>query len=187
MQEMNLQGQFLIATPEMDDEYFDRAVVYVCEHDENGAMGLVITAPTDLSVLELITKMDFMMANERIYKKDQIVLSGGPMNQDRGFILHTKTAQDFLHSYPVTPRIVLTTSGDILDSFGRANAPEKFLVCLGCATWKAGQLEQEIARNDWIVSPSNEQTLFETGYLDRWNEANEMLGIEGVLARAGRA
>ena len=97
----NLQGKFLIATPEMDDDYFDRTVVYICEHNQNGAMGVVINTPTDLSVLELLTRMDFQMANQREYTKDQMVLSGGPMNQDRGFIIHTKTAMEFLHSYKV--------------------------------------------------------------------------------------
>lgn len=183
----NLQGKFLIATPEMDDDYFDRTVIYICEHNENGAMGLVINMPTDLSVLELLTRMDFQMANQRDYKKDQMVLSGGPVSQDRGFILHIKTDQAFLNSYKVTERIMLTTSGDVLDTLGKGNAPEKFIVCLGCVTWKAEQLEHEIARNYWLVSEANEKTLFETGYLERWMEANELLGISGVLARAGRA
>lgn len=183
----NLQGKFLIATPEMDDEYFDRTVVYICEHNDNGAMGVVINTPTDLSVLELITRMDFQMASQRDYDKDQMVLSGGPVNQDRGFIIHTKTDMDFMHTYRITDEIMLTTSGDILDCFGTALSPEKFIVCLGCSTWKADQLEQEIAQNYWLISDANNKTLFETSYLDRWIEANEMLGISGVLARAGRA
>ena len=118
----NLQGKFLIATPDMDDPYFDRAVVYICEHNNNGAMGLIINMPTDLSVLELLTRMDFQMANQRDYKKDQMVLSGGPVSQDRGFIVHTKTAQSFLHSYKITDDIMLTTSGDVLDTLGTTDA-----------------------------------------------------------------
>lgn len=185
----SLQDHFLIATPDMDDAYFNRSVIYICEHNEQGAMGLMINTPTDLSVLELLAKMDFMMANQRQYDKDQMVLSGGPISQDRGFILHTRTEQSFLHSYPISDRIVLTTSGDILDSFGTPASPEKFLVCLGCATWRADQLENEIARNHWLVSPSNEKTMFQTGYLDRWLEANEMLfGTgNGLFVKAGRA
>lgn len=183
----NLQGKFLIATPEINDDYFERAVVYICEHNRNGAMGLVINSPTDLSVLELLTRMDFQMASQRDYQQDQMVLSGGPIGQDRGFILHTKTSQNFLHSYVVTDKIMLTTSGDVLETLGKPEAPEKFLVCLGCATWRADQLEQEIAQNAWIYSSANEKTLFETGYLDRWVEANDLIGISGVLAPAGRA
>lgn len=182
----NLQGKFLIATLDMDDDYFDRSVIYICEHNASGAMGLVINTPTDLSVLELLTRMDFQMANQRDYNKDQMVLSGGPVGQDRGFILHTKTSQDFLHSYKVTDEIMLTTSSDVLDSFGTPTSPEKFIVCLGCATWKSDQLEQEIAQNYWLVSDSNDKTLFETGYLERWNEANEFFGISGVMPKAVR-
>lgn len=183
----NLQGKFLIATPEMDDEYFDRTVVYICEHNQNGAMGVIINTPTDLSVLELITRMDFQMANQREYTKDQMVLSGGPINQDRGFIIHTKTKDNFLHSYKITDEIMLTTSGDILDSFGKPESPAHFIVCLGCATWRADQLEQEVAQNQWLISEASNKILFETGYLDRWNEANELLGISGVLAPSARA
>ncbi|AKO45877.1 YqgE/AlgH family protein [[Haemophilus] ducreyi] len=183
----NLQGKFIIATPEMDDEYFDRTVIYICEHNDNGTIGVIINTPTDLSVLELLTRMDFQMAKPRIYTQDQMVLNGGPVNQDRGFIVHSKTAHEFTHSYKVTDDITLTTSGDVLDSFGTQTAPEKFIVCLGCSTWKPHQLEQEIAQNYWLLSEANNQTLFETGYLDRWVEANEMLGISGILAPAGRA
>ncbi|QIE74270.1 YqgE/AlgH family protein [Glaesserella parasuis] len=184
---MNLQGQFLIATLDMNDDYFDRAVIYICEHNEHGAMGIMINSPTDLSVMELLAKMDFLMANERNYTKDQLVLSGGPVGQERGFILHTATDQLFLHSYPTADDLMLTTSGDILDTFGRQGAPADFIVCLGCCTWKADQLEQEIARNYWVTAPASHKILFETGYLDRWSEANALLGIEGILAKAGRA
>lgn len=184
---MTLQGQLLIATQDMDDEYFDRAVIYICDHSEQGAMGLMINSPTDLSVMELLAKMDFLMANERHYTQDQLVLSGGPMAQERGFILHTPSKNEFLHSYAVTEDITLTTSGDILDSFGRENAPEHFIVCLGCCTWKSGQLEDEIAQNMWIPSLANQQILFETGYLDRWSAAYELLGFNNIPAKAGRA
>lgn len=184
---MNLQGQLLIATPDMDDSYFDRSVIYICDHNEQGAMGLVINSPTDLSVMELLAKMDFLMANERLYTKDQLVLSGGPVSQDRGFILHTYTPAELIHTYPVADGISLTTSGDILDTFGRSDSPDKFIVCLGCCTWKAGQLEEELARNYWMTSPATEQILFETGYLDRWVEAYDLLGFNTIPAKAGRA
>ncbi len=184
---LNLQGQLLIATLEMDDDYFDRAVIYICEHNEQGAMGLMINSPTDLSVMELLAKMDFLMANSRQYSKDQLVLSGGPVSQDRGFILHTPIGIPLLHTYDTANGLVLTTSGDILETLGTEDAPEHFLVCLGCCTWKSEQLEQEIARNYWITALATEDVLFKTGYLDRWVEANAILGIEGVLGKAGRA
>lgn len=184
---MNLQGQLLVATLDMNDDYFDRALIYVCEHNEQGAMGLMINSPTDLSVMELLAKMDFLMANQRNYHKDQLVLSGGPVSQDRGFILHTPTDTPLMHTYPVNDELILTTSGDILDTFGREDSPKHFLVCLGCCTWRADQLEQEIARNYWLTVQPTTQILFETGYLDRWAEANELLGIQGIMPKAGRA
>lgn len=184
---LNLQGQLLIATPDMNDDYFDRSVIYICEHNEQGAMGLMINSPTDLSVMELLAKMDFLMANERNYSRDQLVLNGGPVSQDRGFILHTQTDAPLMHSYATANDITLTTSGDILDTFGRLDAPKHFLVCLGCCTWKSEQLEQEIARNYWLISPSSEQILFHTEHQDRWSQAYDLLGINGFVAKAGRA
>lgn len=184
---MNLQGQLLIATPDMDDDYFNRAVIYICDHNEQGAMGLMINSPTDLSVMELLAKMDFMMANDRSYAKDQLVLNGGPVAQERGFILHTPIHIPLLHNYPVSNEICLTTSGDILDTFGRAESPEKFLVCLGCCTWKSGQLEEEIARNYWLVSDANNHILFDEPYLERWVNAYQLMGFETIPAKAGRA
>lgn len=183
----NLQGKLLIATPDMNDEYFERAVIYLCDHNEQGAMGLMINSPTDLSVMELLAKMDFLMANERNYSQDQLVLCGGPVSQDRGFILHTPINKSLQHSYPTANDIILTTSGDILETFGREETPSHFTVCLGCCTWKPEQLESEIAHNYWLVAPSNLHILFETHYLDRWSEAQHLLGIDGMLSKAGRA
>lgn len=184
---MNLQGQFLIATPDMDDDYFQRSVIYLCEHNEQGAMGVMINSPTDLSVMELLAKMDFLMAGERFYTKDQLVLSGGPVGQERGFIIHTAMDYPLVHTYPIADGISLTTSGDILDTFGRMDAPRKFIVCLGCCTWRAGQLEEEIAKNYWQVSPANESILFDTGYLDRWINAYGLLGEDAFPYKAGWA
>ncbi|MCK3655846.1 hypothetical protein A4G19_08770 [Pasteurellaceae bacterium Macca] len=183
----NLEGHLLIATPEMQDNYFYRGIIFLCEHSDQGAMGLMINAPTDLSVMELIAKMDFLIAGSRHYGKDQLVLSGGPVSTERGFILHTPISTPLLHTYPIGSTLQLTTSGDILDVLGTPQSPEKFIVCLGCCTWKGEQLEQEIAENQWISVPATTELLFETGYLDRWSEANALLGIEGVLAKAGRA
>lgn len=183
---MDLQGKFLIATLDMDDEYFDRSVIYLCEHNEQGSWGIMINSPTDLSVMELLAKMDFLMANSRNYSKDQLVLSGGPVSQERGFILHTPTKHSFLHTYPAGNDLMMTTSGDILETFGQLDAPENFIVCLGCCTWKPDQLEQEIARNAWAVAPIDKAILFDLGYLDRWVAANELLG-DSIPVAAGRA
>lgn len=174
---MELQDHFLIAMPQLEDSYFQRTVIYICEHNEQGTMGLVLNQPTDLSIAELMAKMNFMMAGERDYP-NQLVLAGGPVNLERGFILHTEGAQTFQHSYKVTDNLRLTTSADIIETFGTMSAPEKYLVALGCASWKPGQLEEEIADNAWLVVPANEHILFEVPYSERWLAASQLLGIQ---------
>ncbi|TID28664.1 hypothetical protein JO83_02465, partial [Avibacterium paragallinarum] len=131
---MQLQNHFLIAMPHLIDEHFIRSVIYICEHNEQGAMGLVLTQPTDLSIAELCIKMNFMMADNRQYPND-LVLAGGPTNLERGFILHTSSQTPFLHSQKLASNLWLTTSADVIDSLGTPQAPEKCLVALGCASW----------------------------------------------------
>ncbi|OOF43199.1 hypothetical protein BKK49_00710 [Rodentibacter rarus] len=172
---MDLQGQFLIAMPHLTD-YFHRTVVFVCEHNDQGSMGVVINQPTDLSIAELYSKLNFMMKNDRTFD-DTMVVAGGPMHTERGFIVHKNTFNDFQHSYKITDDLSLTTSADIVDTFGSLQAPEKYLVALGCAGWSAGQLEQEIADNAWLVVPFNEHILFDTPYEARYLAANQLLGI----------
>ncbi|MDQ6578674.1 MAG: YqgE/AlgH family protein [Haemophilus parainfluenzae] len=172
---MDLQGQFLIAMPQLED-YFQNTVVYMCEHNEQGSMGLVINQPTDLSIAELYSKMNFMMKNDRTFS-NELVLAGGPVHSERGFILHKKASKEFEHSYKITDEMFLTTSADIVETFGSEDAPDKYLVALGCASWTAGQLEQEIADNAWLVAPASDTILFETIYEDRYPAANQLLGI----------
>lgn len=185
---MQLQDHFLIAMPHINDEYFYRSVIYMCEHNEQGSMGLVLTQPTDLSIAELVAKMSFMMANTKKFSQD-VVLAGGPVNIENGFILHSKTHQSFQHSYKITERLQLTTSGDIIDTLGTAQQPEKYLVALGCASWSPHQLEDEIAEDAWLVVPANEHILFDVPYDRRWLEAMQLLGIQqGCLPyQAGHA
>ena len=158
---MDLQDHLLIAMPNLDDSYFYRSVIYICEHNEKGSMGLVLNQPTDLSIAELGAKMNFMM-----------------VNVDRGFILHTNTHEPFDHSYRVTDNLMLTTSADVVDTFGTLLEPEKYLVALGCASWEPHQLEREIMNNSWLVVPATEQILFDLPYEERWLAANQLLGID---------
>ncbi|MFD0966740.1 YqgE/AlgH family protein [Seminibacterium arietis] len=174
---MELRDHFLIAMPHLNDGYFSRSVVYICEHNAQGAMGLVLTKTTDLSIAELCIKMNFMMANKRCYSND-LILAGGPVNLERGFILHTATVQSFENSYKVTDDVYLTTSADVIESFGTCDSPQKYLVALGCASWSADQLEKEIANNDWLVVPANERILFDVAPDERYLEASMLLGIK---------
>ncbi|MEE6075480.1 YqgE/AlgH family protein [Avibacterium paragallinarum] len=174
---MQLQNHFLIAMPHLEDDHFYRSVVYICEHSEQGAMGLVLTQPTDLSIAELSLKMNFMMADNRRYP-NQLVLAGGPTHLERGFILHTDDQDRFMNSTKVADNLWLTVSPDVIETFGTPIQPEKYLVALGCASWSAKQLETEIAYNDWLVVPANEHILFDVPPLERWAAANQLLGIE---------
>ncbi|MGQ0286593.1 YqgE/AlgH family protein [Pasteurellaceae bacterium 22721_9_1] len=174
---MNLQNQLLIAMPNIDDAYFARTVIFICEHNDKGTMGLVLNQPTDLSIAEMVAKLHFMMANDRHYPED-CVLAGGPVNIERGFILHTHTEQQFMHSYRISDRLQLTTSADIIDTFGTAQAPEKYLVGLGCASWVPDQLEREIMENVWLVMPADERLIFDVPYAQRWEEAQKILGFD---------
>ncbi|QLB12172.1 putative transcriptional regulator [Bisgaardia hudsonensis] len=176
---MELQHHFLIAMPHLEDDFFRRSVVYICEHNDQGTMGLVLTQPTDLSLAELCAKMNFMMANDR-YFPDQLILAGGPVNLERGFILHSKTNNDFEHSYKVTEDIYLTTSADVINSFGTVNSPDKYIMALGCASWSPNQLEMEIINGDWLIVPATEHILFDISYDERWFAANQLLGIESA-------
>ncbi|STO93146.1 putative transcriptional regulator [Haemophilus pittmaniae] len=179
---MNLQGQLLIAMPHVKD-YFEQAVILICEHNAQGAMGVMINYPTDLSIAELYSKLNLMSINNRQFSQRHVtgtlVLTGGPVHSERGFIVHTKSKTEFEHSYPISDNLWLTTSADIINTFGSPDAPENYLVALGCANWAPGQLEQEIADNVWLVAPSNNYILFHTRYDDRYSTASRQLRIYG--------
>lgn len=175
---MKLQDHFLLAMPGIEDSFFKNALIYVCEHNEEGSMGIMLTRPTDLSVAEIIAKMNFLIADQRQYQQDDVVLIGGPVGIERGFILHTTCIPAFQHSFAVSDHVWLTTSADVLQTIGHPNAPEKYLVALGCCTWKPAQLEQEIADNTWLVIESSEHLLFDVPHDYRWLEANRSLGFE---------
>jgi len=183
---MDLQNQLLIAMPNLDDDYFFRTVIYICEHSDKGSMGLVVNQPTDLTITELVAKLNFMMTSDRTFP-DEYVLAGGPVNVERGFILHSPTAQTFQHSYKISEQLLLTTSADIIETFGTSLAPAQYLVTLGCASWVPNQLEQEIADNAWLVMPASEKLLFDVPYTERWLEAQKSLGFDSynLASQAG--
>ena len=182
---MDLQGKLLIAIPQLED-YFHHTIVYVCEHSAQGSMGIVLNQPTDLSIAELYSKLHFMSLNNRTFS-DRLVLAGGPTNTDRGFILHHPTTQDFEHSYKINDEITLTTSADIVATFGSPAAPSKYLVALGCAGWESGQLEREIAENAWLVTEANDQILFDLPYENRYAAASQLLSIDPLNFAADQA
>lgn len=172
----SLQNYLLIASPSMDDPYFARTVTYICEHNEHGAMGLIINQPVGMKLKELVKQVDDKA--EVIDEKAQdIILAGGPVSQNRGFILHS-SQPGWASSLTMTSELMVTTSKDIISSLGNKEAPEKSLIMLGYAGWTAGQLEEEIQTNSWLMVEADNDILFDTPIHKKWETAVQRLGID---------
>jgi len=172
----SLQNHFLVAMPALDDEYFGRSVTYILEHNHEGAMGIVINQPSSMTFRELISQSD---ENATIddNKSDKIVVCGGPVHQDRGFVIHS-TQVGWNSSAKVTPNIMVTTSKDILSVLGNSQGPERSMIALGYAGWGAGQLEQEIQANAWLTIEADEEILFNTPIHKKWQASVNKLGVD---------
>ncbi|WP_064601970.1 YqgE/AlgH family protein [Photobacterium sp. J15] len=182
---MNLTNHFLVAMPSMQDPHFKGSVVYICEHNEDGAMGLVINLPIDISVGNMLEQIDIErdLPLENPTSLEQPVFNGGPVSGDRGFVLHMNLKpehNDFSSSIDITEKLSITTSKDILALLGTSEAPEKFLVALGYAGWGAGQLEQEMAENTWLTMEADPDVVFNTPISERWDKAIARLGISSA-------
>lgn len=175
---MNLTNQLLIATPEMQDERFHRAVILICEHNEHGALGININLPSDVQFNEILESLQI---NEpTLFEPEQFVYEGGPVNTQCGFILHQsdKPAElEFESSIQVSDTINLTTSKDIIRSIANNEFKDNWLMALGCATWDAGQLEQEVADHAWLIVNSQDHLIFDH-LADRWDLALEIIGVQ---------
>lgn len=171
----SLQNQLLVAMPSLDDPFFGRTVTYICEHNDEGAMGIVLNQPLELTVSDLLAQLDVAHDGQCLNAK-QAVVAGGPVQPDRGFILHTPKA-GYSSSVAISDDIMITTSQDILADLASANAPDKFLLALGYAGWTAGQLEQEIADNSWLVLPASSLVVFDLAHDEKWQGAALHNGI----------
>jgi putative transcriptional regulator len=169
-----LTNQFLIAMPGMDDPNFAQTVTMVCEHSPRGALGIVINKPLSMNLGEVFDQLGLDASQSRVAQ--QPVLHGGPVQTDRGFVLHSPGPQ-WESTLPVSERIHLTTSRDILDALAGGRGPENAIVALGYAGWDAGQLEEEMVRNAWLTVPVDERLLFEVPIEDRWQAAGRLLGV----------
>ncbi len=185
--ELNLADHFLIAMPSMRDPVFGGTVVYLCEHNANGALGVIINRPTDMTIETLLSRIDLKL--EIALSPDEApVMYGGPVQADRGFVLHAPVG-DFSSTLPVTEQIALTTSKDVLEAVAQGNGPERMLVSLGCAGWGAGQLEDEITRNGWLTVRADPNILFDLPLEQRFAAAIKLLGIDPMMlsGEAGHA
>ena len=184
-QPINLTGQFLIAMPTLHgDSSFERAVVYICEHTAKGALGLVINRTADVKVSEILDKLaseseGIVYTPPKAYA-DQSVLLGGPVQSERGFVLHT-ALHEYASTVRINDRLALTTSRDILEDWAQGQGPEHMLLALGYAGWGAGQLEEELARNAWLTVAADEHVLFETLPNEKYTQAMRLLGIDEAM------
>lgn len=175
----SLENHFLIAMPSLSDPFFKGSVTYICEHNDEGAMGLIVNLPINLSLDELLEQIEPEPGDVKHATTNltQQVLSGGPVSTDRGFVLHSPQ-RGWKSSLALSSEIMITTSKDILLSLGTDKAPKDYFVALGYAGWSPGQLEQEIADNSWLVCPASSELLFDTPIEERWQKATEILGID---------
>ncbi len=188
--ELDLSDHFLIAMPAMLDPIFGGAVVYLCEHNANGALGVIINKATDMTVDVLLNRIDLMLeiAPDLPPVEKTPVMYGGPVQADRGFVLHAPRG-DFTSTMPVTSEIALTTSKDILEAVALGSGPQKMLVSLGCSGWGAGQLEEEIVRNGWLTVRADPNIMFDLPLEQRFFAAIKLLGIDPMMlsSEAGHA
>lgn len=174
----SLAGHLLIAMPSLADPNFARTVTFLCEHDANGALGVTVNRPLDMTLDEVFAQLrlstdDAVVAGTPVYH-------GGPCHTERGFVLHD-ASHEFAATLRVTDGLAVTTSQDILKSIAAGIAPPRTLVALGCAGWGPGQLEQELAENAWLSVPGAPGILFDTPYERRWDAAARLLGVDIAL------
>jgi putative transcriptional regulator len=185
---LHLANHFLIAMPSMLDPIFGGSVVYMCEHNADGALGVIINKPTDMMMNTLFERIDLDLEIDAGQMADRPVMFGGPVQVERGFVLHAPFG-DFSSMMKVTDDIALTTSKDVLEAVAAGGGPRRLLVTLGCAGWSAGQLEEEITRNGWLTVKADPAIIFDMPVEERFAAAIKLLGIDPMMltGEAGHA
>ena len=186
-QSINLTNHFLIAMPGMEDGTFARSVVYVCEHSERGALGLIINKPGDISLADLFERVDLPLSRPELGA--QPVFQGGPLQTERGFVLHDPIVAEglapdqtvYASTLAVPGGLEMTTSKDVLEALSSGAGPRRVLVTLGYASWGEGQLESEIARNSWLTVDADADLIFEAPIAQRYDLALRRLGLEAWM------
>ena len=173
----SLEDQFLIAMPQLLDPYFSNTVTYLWKHNADGALGIVVNQPLSMSIADIFEELDIQCSVEDDRFRDQRVLAGGPVERDKGFIIHDSTKEEY-SPLRVGDRFSLSTSKELLQDIADGKGPDKFLVALGCAGWDAGQLEQELADNAWLTAPASSELVFSSDYENKASHAAAQLGID---------
>ncbi|MFT7235366.1 MAG: putative transcriptional regulator [Methylophagaceae bacterium] len=171
----SLKNNFLIAMPSLNDAFFYQSVIYLCEHSNQGAMGLIINRPSKIMLSELLDHID--IPHHGPSNSTIPVLLGGPVAQNQGMVLHD-SANNIETSVPISDSVFLNGSSDILRTLANQTDPSNLLVTLGYASWSAGQLEQEIANNDWLNVEADNDILFHSSGQSSWQQAASLLGVD---------
>ena len=184
--EGSLTNHLLVAMPGLDDPQFAQTVTLICEHGDKGALGIVLNKPLSMRLAEVLAQMKLPAQDEAV--AEQIVLSGGPVHQDRGFVLH-RPGGSWESTHKISDTIQVTTSRDVLAAMARGEGPQDAFIALGYAQWDAGQLERELKENAWLTLPVTDAVLFKLPYEDRWMAAWRSLGVDvtTVSTHAGHA
>jgi putative transcriptional regulator len=182
-----LNNQLLVAMPSLADPNFSHSVTLICEHNERGALGLVINRPLEMRMSEVLDQLSLATEDARL--RDMPVLGGGPVQRDRGFVLHRPGPQGWESTMPVSDTLHVTTSRDVLAAMATGVGPKQAVVALGYAGWEAGQLDEELLQNAWLTVPCDDSLIFELPYEQRWHAAARLLGVElsRISTQAGRA
>ncbi|GGZ53735.1 UPF0301 protein [Lysobacter xinjiangensis] len=171
-----LASQLLIALPSLAESGFSKSVALICQHDQDGALGIVVNRPSEYTVGEVLEQMGFEGGSEAL--RSQIVLNGGPVHRERGFVIHDGGTR-WDSTLPIGEDLWLTTSREILEAMANGEGPEHAVVALGCAGWGAGQLEQELSvDHSWLTAPADPSLLFDTPLEERWRAAAGRIGVD---------
>ena len=188
---INLTHHFLIAMPGLDDEAFAKSVIYLCEHTERGALGLIINKPSDINLKGLFDKVELPLRREDL--TDALVFHGGPVQTERGFVLHESLmpGQESVYASTMTipGGLEMTTSKDVLEALSSGAGPRRVFVSLGYSAWGEGQLESEISDNSWLTVQADMNVIFETPAAERYDKAMLLLGVQSwtLSPEAGHA
>ncbi len=172
----SLRDHFLIAMPTMADPHFSHSVIYICEHSPEGAMGIVVNMPLSIHLGDVLQNMNIKSEDNKL--SETPVLAGGPIQQERGFVIHRGGNEKWESSLALTKSISITTSKDILFAIANHKGPRDMIIALGYAGWESGQLEREIAQNTWLCGPADPQVLFDIAPENRWRAAGALLGVD---------
>lgn len=181
-----IAGKLLVAMPGMGDPRFDHTVIMMCSHDDQHAMGVVVNKPkAELTVADVLDHLGL----KAVSGGERSVMDGGPVRPDRGFVLHSEDFAAREGTQSVAPGIRLTATRDVLEAMAREQPPQQFLLALGCSSWGAGQLEDELKRNAWLVVDVDNAIVFDEHHDDKWTRAIRTLGFDPtqLMGDMGRA